>query len=155
MNTQRHFARSRQSARSNSGFTLIELLITVAVIAILAAIALPSYTQYVVRANRSAAAAVLMDGVQFMERVYSQNNSYLIGTTPPALPTGLTKAPRDASAASARYGVAFTATPTATAYSLTATLRSGFTDAQCGNLLINQAGVQSVSTTAIAAECWR
>lgn len=141
--------------RTCRGFTLIEVMISVAIIAILAAIALPSYTQYVTRANRAGAIAVLMDGVQFMERVYSQNNSYLVGTgtgVAPTLPASLSTAPRDAAA---RYDIAFTAAPTATAYSLTATLKSGFTDSTCGNLSINQAGTRSVSTSTAVVDCWR
>ena len=141
--------------KSGAGFTLIELMITVAVVAVLAAIAIPSYTQYVTRANRAGATAVLMDGVQFMERVYSQNNSYLVGTgTPvaPTLPASLTTAPRDATA---RYDVAFSGTTTATAYTLKATLKTGFTDSKCGDLLINQAGTRSVSTSAAVTDCWR
>ncbi|WP_194723880.1 type IV pilin protein [Noviherbaspirillum malthae] len=43
------------------GFTLIELVIAIAVVAILAAVALPSYQQYVVRANRAAAQAEMME----------------------------------------------------------------------------------------------
>lgn len=45
----------------NQGFTLIELMITVAIIAILAGIALPSYQAYVIRGNRAAAQAQMMD----------------------------------------------------------------------------------------------
>jgi len=43
------------------GFTLIEMMIVVVVVAVLAAIALPSYRSYVLRANRSAAQQVMQD----------------------------------------------------------------------------------------------
>lgn len=51
----------RTTNRHVTGFTLIELMITVAVIAIIAAVAIPSYRQHVVRSKRSAAQAVMMD----------------------------------------------------------------------------------------------
>jgi type IV pilus assembly protein PilE len=58
------------------GFTLIEALIVVALIAVLAAIALPSYNQYVMRGHRAQARAALMKLAQWMEREATVRGSY-------------------------------------------------------------------------------
>ena len=58
------------------GFTLIEVMITVAIIGILAAIAYPSYTQYVIRANRSAAQAQMLDIANRQQQFLLANRSY-------------------------------------------------------------------------------
>ena len=58
------------------GFTLIELMITVAVIAILAAIALPSYSDYVLRSKFSEATGNLADLRVKMEQYYADNRRY-------------------------------------------------------------------------------
>jgi type IV pilus assembly protein PilE len=64
-----------KSGRQN-GFTLIELMITVAVIGILAAIAYPSYTQYVIRGHRAAAQSEMMDIANRQQQFFLANRSY-------------------------------------------------------------------------------
>jgi len=66
------------------GFTLIEALIVVALIAALAAIALPSYNQYVMRGHRAHARAALLQLAQWMEREATVRGSYPQATDIPA-----------------------------------------------------------------------
>jgi type IV pilus assembly protein PilE len=62
--------------RKQHGFTLIELVITIAVVGILAAIALPSYQQYVIRSKRSAAQAQMMDIANRQQQYLLANRVY-------------------------------------------------------------------------------
>jgi len=62
--------------RHGRGFTLIELMITIAVIAVLTAIALPSYTDYVTRSKLAEAYAHLGDLRVKMEQSYLDNRRY-------------------------------------------------------------------------------
>ena len=59
------------------GFTLIELMVAVAILALLAAIAIPVYTRYSDRTYRSEAMADLLDCAQALERRASQTFDYL------------------------------------------------------------------------------
>lgn len=58
------------------GFTLIELMITVATVGILSAVAYPSYTQYMIRANRAAAQAEMMDIANRQQQFLLTDRSY-------------------------------------------------------------------------------
>jgi type IV pilus assembly protein PilE len=63
-------------ARQARGFTLIEIMIVVAIIAILAAIAVPNYADYVTRGRIIEATAGLGDGRNKMEQYFQDNRSY-------------------------------------------------------------------------------
>jgi type IV pilus assembly protein PilE len=58
------------------GFTLIEMMFVVAIAAILASIAYPSYKEYVAKAKRAEVSAMLSSAQQWMERFYSENFRY-------------------------------------------------------------------------------
>lgn len=63
------------------GFTLLEVMIVCVIVGILAAIALPAYNQYIIRANRSAAQRFMMDVANREEQYLNNMRSYAGGST--------------------------------------------------------------------------
>jgi type IV pilus assembly protein PilE len=150
------------------GFTLIELMITVAIVGILAAVAYPSYREYVAKSRRAEAQALLMQSSQWMERFYAENYSYSANTAGVAV-TDATMFPARYSQSPASGTAAYTITvvaATATTFTVTATRTGTMATDKCGNFQITHTGVKQLATgtyssaagaTQVAAmqSCWR
>lgn len=133
------------------GFTLIELLIAVAVVAILAAIAYPTYQDQVRKAHRADAKAALLELAQFLERNYTETGRYDRdgAGNPIALP--YTEAPKDG--AGKYYDLTLTAVAR-NAFTLTATAKGAqAADTKCASFTLTNAGTKSATGTD-AAHCW-
>jgi type IV pilus assembly protein PilE len=73
------FPQSPRTVRRTAGFTLIEVMITVAIVAILSAIALPSYSAYVQRSRVPPALDALTSVATRLEQRYQDTGSYADG----------------------------------------------------------------------------
>jgi type IV pilus assembly protein PilE len=136
---------NRYRFSGQAGFTLIELMIVVAIIAVLAAIAVPSYQHSVIKSRRSAAAACMLTVGQYLERYYTTKLTY-VGA---AMPAG-----QCTDDLSDFYTLAL-ATPSATRYTVTATPKGAqLKDTKCGTLTIDQLGTKSVSGSSPLKECF-
>lgn len=134
------------AVKASKGFTLIELMITVVVIGILTAVALPNYKAHVNKARRTDAQATLLEAQQFMTRYFASQNTY-VGA---ALPASLQRSPKEGTQL---YNIQL-ADVTATSYNITATPQSGMTSDKCGKLGLSSVGARSAEKGSVA-NCWK
>lgn len=103
------FKNSNKVSLSQKGFTLIEVMIVVAIVGILAAIAMPAYTDYVKRGKAAEATSTLANARVKMEQFFQDNRTYDGGPCP----------------VDGKYFTYDCGVPTATAYTIGATPVTG------------------------------
>ena len=150
--------RSSASRKGQSGVTLMELLTVVTIISIVAAISYPSYTQFIIRAKRSAGTSMLLQIADRQQQYFMDNKRYAVNLTSLGFDDDTVMIGDDgkilsASDADRVYGISLTAA-TATTYTLTATpqLRQSEKDTTCGNLSLTHTGDKSQSGP--GDNCW-
>lgn len=141
-------------SKHGAGFTLIELMIAVAIIGVLAAIALPNYTEYMTRSKRAEGQALLSEVSARQERFYAQNNSYVTNPINIANLAFPKVANNRIISENGYYELAVSSVASDGGYTLTANQTIG--DAQCGNLTLNALGVKGRNGSGKTIEqCWR
>ena len=160
----------RRLASRESGMTLIELMVVVVIVGILAAIAVPSYQNYMIKGKRADAKAVLSEAANWLERAHVANGCYNYANmtdcqaqsgTATVLP--FTASPKSGAA---NYKVSIAYASSGQQYTLSATPcgndgascpagSASLTDGDCNVLTVNNQGQQGESGSKDVAFCWQ
>lgn len=144
MNSQTTASSHASSRHRMRGVTLLELMAVVAIIGILAAIAVPSYRNYVMRAQRTDAMSALLRVAAAQEKFYLQNNQYTDDLDALGIP----------GTENGWYDLAIDNTDVARDFTVTATAASGGaqeSDSHCATFSLTSTGVKTATNT----DCWR
>jgi len=141
------------------GFTLIELMIVVVIVAILAGIAYPSYTQYVLRTRRADGKAGLLQLAAQLEKYYSQCGQYTTTLVGGAISSCSGLGYADANSPNQNYtlsiGPGTSGTTTTTFMASAAPQGPQVNDLDCLTLTLDSAGTKGQTGPNAQDRCWR
>lgn len=142
------------------GVTLIEMLVVIAIIALIAGFAYPSYMRYVIDTKRTAATSILLQVAERQQQFFMDNKQYTNDLTSLGFAAnplvigddGRTMA--DAADSASVYSVSLS-NVAATTYTVTAAPlhQQAARDVDCGSLTLNQAQLKGSSGG--GSDCWR
>jgi type IV pilus assembly protein PilE len=141
---------------TDKGFTLIELMVAVAIVGILVAVALPSYTAYISKGRRADARSQLTQAAQYMQRFYSANDQFhqdRVGTNvADVMPANLKRAPADGTQI---YSLSVNATAGAFTLTMAPVAGQSMASDACGSFTLGSTGVKGVTGSETVANCWK
>ncbi len=138
--------------RKMRGYTLVEITIVVGIIAIISAVALPSYQRSVLAGGRAEGQSLLMQIASTQEQFYSANYSYSTNADPFSNPVAATR-----TSEGGLYQVSVAACSggsIANCFEATATPQGRQAEDVCTTLTISSTGLKG-ATGASVQECWR
>jgi type IV pilus assembly protein PilE len=147
-------------ASRQSGFTLPELMIVIVIVGILAAVALPSYQDYVLRSNRAVAKSKLLELAARQEQYFADNKVYtnniqLLGVAANPMSVDSRGGWVASGSASARYEISAAISNAGMSFTLTADTAGEQVkdDGKCATLTLTETG-QRGGTGSLGASCW-
>jgi type IV pilus assembly protein PilE len=143
----------KRALNRQRGLTLIELMIVVVITSILAMIAYPGYTSYIVKSKRVQATACLQEAAQYMERFYTTNLRYDQTSGGAAVTLPATSCVDD------MRGNYVLSIPSVAANTFvvraTPQGKQASSDTACGSLSLSQSGAKTISGTGTLYTCWQ
>lgn len=155
----KHLPSERAKLQSaDAGFTLIELLIVVGIIALIAAIAYPSYSQFIAKSKRATATSVLLQVADRQQQFFMDNKQYAskltsLGYTADTLVINDEGSAVSSGSSKRSYAITLQNVQTAT-FTAVATPQLGQAkkDSKCGAMTLTHAGAKG--NTGTSDDCW-